>query len=49
MNHTVFNRNVLSEHAELVKSAAPASRHLMSTRLTARLSRLTAGEPLDDF
>ena len=42
-------RGDLSEHAGLAKRAADASRHLMSRRLTARIARLTAGQPLDDF
>ncbi|WP_245654321.1 transcriptional regulator [Streptomyces violens] len=42
-------RGDLSEQAELTKRAVESSRHLMSRRLTARISRLTADKPLDDF
>jgi hypothetical protein len=42
-------RGDLSEHTGLVKRAADTSRHLMSRRLTARIARLTVGQPLDDF
>lgn len=42
-------RGDLSEQAELTKRAAESSRHLMSRRLTARITRLTAGKPLDAF
>ena len=42
-------RGDLDEHASLAKRAAESSRHVMSRRLAARISRLTAGQPLDDF
>lgn len=38
-----------AEQAQRVKAAVDASRHLVSRRLLARIARLTAGEPLDDF
>jgi len=42
-------RGDLAERTRLARRAADASRHLMSRRLTARIARLTAGQPLDDF
>ncbi|MFI9311014.1 transcriptional regulator [Streptomyces triculaminicus] len=39
----------LPEVAVLARRAAVCSRHVMSRRLTARIARLAAGEPLDDF
>ncbi|MFC4951062.1 hypothetical protein [Pseudonocardia sp. GCM10023141] len=42
-------RGDLSEHTELVKRATDQVRQLMSRRLSARIARLTAGQPLDEF
>lgn len=42
-------RGDLSEQREMAKRAAEASRHLMSRRLTARIVRLAAGQPIEDF
>ena len=42
-------RGDLPEQMELTKRASESSHHLMSRRLTARIARLAAGRPLDDF
>ncbi|MFC9131912.1 transcriptional regulator [Streptomyces sp. NPDC057099] len=42
-------RGEVAEHAALTRRAVQLSRHLASRRLTDRINRLTAGQPLDDF